>query len=100
NPERKGYPGSSVLRELTEQTLPHEDSRWSHVERCSPCYGEFLNLRREYKEGRKRQQAGTKWLVAAATAMIVIAFSVWSLRDRLTESDPQLPETTPRPAGV
>ena len=32
--------------------------------------------------------------------MIVVALSVWSLRDRLTESDPQLPETTARPAWV
>ena len=100
NPERKGCQGISVLRELAEQRLPHEDSRWPHVERCSPCYQEFLNLRREFKEGRNRQQARTKWLVAAASAMIVVALSVWSLRDRLTESDPQLPETTPRPAGV
>lgn len=98
NPERKGCQGTSVLTQLAKQRLPHEDSRWSHVERCSPCYQEFLNLRREFKEHRNPEQARAKWLVATATAMIIVALSVWSLRDRLTLSDPQLPETAARPS--
>ena len=48
NPERKGCPGSDVLRSLAERALTESienDPNWQHVTHCSECYREFLALR-------------------------------------------------------
>jgi hypothetical protein len=50
NPERKGCPDASILEGIARQRLPHEDPHWQHVSHCSPCYGEFLNLRKGFRE--------------------------------------------------
>ena len=52
NPERKGCLDPSILKRVVEQRLPHEDPDWQHVSHCSPCYREFLDQRKEFKERR------------------------------------------------
>lgn len=56
NPERKGCPGPEVLRELANRPQPTRDSDWEHVTHCSPCYGEFLDLRAKVKERRELER--------------------------------------------
>ncbi len=49
NPERKGCPGTEVLRELANRPRPTRDAAWEHVTHCSPCYREFLDPREQVK---------------------------------------------------
>jgi hypothetical protein len=49
NPERKGCPGTEVLRELANRPRPTRDAAWEHVTHCSPCYQEFLDFREQVK---------------------------------------------------
>lgn len=50
NPERKGCPGTQILRELASRPRPIRDAAWEHVTHCSPCFREFLDLRTEAKQ--------------------------------------------------
>jgi hypothetical protein len=48
NPERKGCPGSDMVRDLATRSVRLEilsgDEQWEHLMHCSPCYGEFLRI--------------------------------------------------------
>lgn len=55
NPERKGCPGTEVLRELANRPRPTRDAAWEHVTHCSPCYREFLDLREQVKRRLERE---------------------------------------------
>jgi hypothetical protein len=59
NPERKGCPGTEVIQRLAEETAirvvdPAEIDAESteHIFHCSPCYREYLELRKKAKESR------------------------------------------------
>jgi hypothetical protein len=55
NPERRECPGADVLRDLAVRSTQledlEEDSQWSHVIHCGPCYREFLDLRESCRLG-------------------------------------------------
>jgi len=53
NPERRGCPGTAVLREVARRQLPIRDSYWEHMTHCSPCFEEFLEFRRDINSARK-----------------------------------------------
>ena len=83
NPERKGCPGESVLRELANRERPIRDAHWEHVTHCSPCYREFLDLRAQVYRRQDRRAANMRWaLVAAAIIVVAGLTAVLMLRTR------------------
>ena len=70
NPGRKDCPGPEVLRELANRPRPTRDSDWEHITHCSPCYGEFLDLRAKVKE---RQELERRRLVRRRAGVIGLA---------------------------
>ncbi len=69
NPERRGCPGSAVVREVAGRRELIEDEHWQHITHCSPCYTEFLT----YKDYWRRRRA--RWrdprVIGSALAAIV-----------------------------
>jgi hypothetical protein len=72
NPERKGCPGTEVLRELANRPQPTRDAAWEHVTHCSPCYGEFLELRNQVKQLRELGRRRTLRRRALVAALVVL----------------------------
>ena len=91
NPERKGCPGGTVLKELAVR--PIDDSlesnpHWHHVTHCSECYREFLGLRAELRRKAKARLA--KIGVASAAAAALIAAGIFlALRESTSPKRPQ-----------
>jgi hypothetical protein len=52
NPERKGCPGFEFLQRLADDrtSIALDDSRLTHVARCSPCYREFVSYRKSLRQ--------------------------------------------------
>jgi len=73
NPERKGCPGTEVLRELASRPRPVRDAPWEHVTHCSPCFREFLDLRTEAKQ---RLELEHRRAIRRRTALAAIAAAV------------------------
>jgi hypothetical protein len=85
NPERKGCLDSSVITEVGQQRLPHEDSRWEHISHCSECYREFLDCRKQFREnnaraGQARQRMRLLTLLVAVTAIGLLAMAILKSR--------------------
>jgi hypothetical protein len=76
NPERKGCPGSAVLKELANRPVPVRDAAWEHVMHCSPCYREFLEFRTEVKRARRRLVVRRRLMVSGVAAALVIAGAI------------------------
>jgi hypothetical protein len=116
NPERKGCPGTEVLRELANRPRPTRDDSWEHVTHCSPCYSDFLGLRRQVKtrlELERRHMLQRRVVLAGLAILaigIVIAGYELFLRGSVTtprEADAHEPalldlrnQSTPRNAGT
>src|SRR2546427_1969667 len=78
NPDRQGCRGSSMLKEMARQELPHEHPFWDeHVSHCSPCYREFLDFRNEALARESRSRRNTSLVLAAVIASIVVAASIY-----------------------
>ncbi len=73
NPERIGCPGTEVLKQVAREQHPYENSHWEHIQHCSPCYKEFLDFRREFKQ-RKLAANRLTWASAIA-ALFLIGFA-------------------------
>jgi hypothetical protein len=73
NPERKGCPGTEVLRELANRPRPVRDDPWEHVTHCSPCFREFLDLRAEVKQ---RLELERRRAIRRRTALAAIGVAV------------------------
>src|SRR5437867_13421682 len=83
NPERKGCPGSSALREVAGQKLPFEDQHWEHISHCSPCYREFLEFRQDVLERRSQQKRRSRLAIAAGIGLLLIGGALyWNVRNR------------------
>lgn len=78
NPERIGCPGSEFLKRLAtnRRTIPLNDTRLTHVARCSPCFSEFAR----YRDAAKRRLISRRGLIGmgAVAAAAVIGFVVRS----------------------
>jgi hypothetical protein len=103
NPERRGCPGESVLRELANRQRPIRDAHWEHVTHCSPCYREFLDLRAQVYRQQDRRAATMRWaLVAAAIVIAASLTAVLVFRNRPQQqiiARPPAPSRTPAPSG-
>lgn len=76
NPERKGCLESPSIRAVAQQRLPHEATEWHHIRRCSPCYREFLDFRKDFKRLRnaRMRQRRFAW---AFLILSVVLFAYW-----------------------
>ncbi len=52
NPERAGCPGRDTLKAIAENTLPVEHPARLHLASCSPCFGEFQQLKEVHRASR------------------------------------------------
>jgi len=81
NPNRIGCRGSAILRKMAQRRLPHEDPFWDrHVQRCSPCYGEFLAERKRVLKLWHRRERLFKFTIDATIGLALGAFTYWILR--------------------
>jgi hypothetical protein len=87
NPERRGCPGDVVLREVARRRLPIRDAHWEHVTHCSPCFAEFLAIRRELADARRGLVRRNR-VVLASALVIVAAVSVVLFRSGKTHPAP------------
>jgi hypothetical protein len=83
NPQRVGCPGSAILRNIALHRLPlSEADPWlDHLAACSPCFQEFIEIRRQKAGQRKRTQM---WLAAAAMVLLAVGAWLW-IRSRPSE---------------
>jgi len=91
NPERKGCPGDSVLKELAARPLHDSlegDSHWHHVTHCSECYREFLSFRVELQRKAKARLAKVGVAVATGAALIAVG-AFLAIREGIGPSRPQ-----------
>src|SRR2546427_8859862 len=70
NPERKDCPGTSVLRAIATKNISMRDPAIEHVGRCSPCFTELTEMRRDL------QRRKLLWATATAAAAVVLALLV------------------------
>ncbi len=108
NPERRGCPGSEVLKGLASHDLPQSSNpAWDHVTHCSPCYGEFLAFRELRKKASNRARMQRRFALATAAALI-LASGVWIFlhgspkvnggQDAQKQAPQILARATPQPA--
>lgn len=98
NPERSGCPGQSVLKEmaLRRKNVNLSQLPVSHIASCSPCYREYMQLR---KSAQHQRIAKIMVAVAASILLAVGAVAYWP-RNASIES-PQVAETpVPPPAPL
>ena len=81
NPERKGCPGTSVLREVASLSWPANHPAYEHVKHCSPCLREMLGLQEEIFLAKTRRRYGMYRIAIAAVLVLAvcIGFAAWRL---------------------
>lgn len=74
NPERKGCPGSRVLKLVAAGKMNGaEEDRWiDHCASCSPCYGDLDKFRRAFMRQRR-----VRLVSVAAILIAVICVGTW-----------------------
>src|SRR5215469_7496797 len=81
NPERKGCPGDTVVREVAGRRELIEDDAWQHITHCSPCYKAFLQYKNEFRVVRRRN--GLKLVVGAVVfAILGASITLYEVRHR------------------
>ena len=76
NPERRGCPGTDILRAIASGKLTLEEAEpWiDHFSSCSPCTREFSELRKDYQRHRILRLSGI-----AAGVLLAAAVTAWLL---------------------
>ena len=77
NPERAGCPGRDTLKAIAQNTLSVEHPARLHLASCSPCFGEFQQLKEVYRASRLKLK---KNLVLAAALAACFLFGVVGFR--------------------
>jgi hypothetical protein len=82
NPERKGCPGSDVLKAIASRRLTLEEAEpWiDHLSTCSPCTREFTEFRKHFQRQRILRLSGV-----AAGLLLVVALAAWLFLKRPAE---------------
>jgi hypothetical protein len=75
-PNREGTssPGTSILEQTAQQSLPPEASHWMHIIHCSPCYREFLTFRDAYLHKMKRRARLLKVIGIALAILATVLY--------------------------
>lgn len=81
NPERKGCPGSDIIRALANKAVPPDDPAWQHIWKCSPCFAEFKEVRdaRRLHERAGRRTRNFYWAAAAAIVLLCVGAGLAAL---------------------
>jgi hypothetical protein len=71
NPERRGCPGSDILKAIASGKVTLEEAEpWiNHLSSCSPCTRDFVELRRAYRRHQLR-------LVSSIAAGVLLAVAI------------------------
>ena len=92
NPERKGCPGGSVLRELAARPLDQaveDDPHWHHITHCSECYREFLGFNNAFRQLAKVRRARVGWALAVAAVVLVVGGLIGLRQESIFPKRPQ-----------
>jgi hypothetical protein len=83
NPERKGCPGTQVLQQMARLRVPPEHKAYSHVQTCSPCLRELLDLQKA--KSQEQRSFKNRALLAACFALFLVGaiFLQWRTRQNL-----------------
>jgi hypothetical protein len=65
--------GDEAVRDVAARWLPVQDAAWGHITHCSPCFREFLGIRRELTDARKRLVRRNRIVLVSALAAAGIA---------------------------
>ena len=76
NPEREGCPGRDTLNAIAENTLSVEHPARLHLASCSPCFGEYQQL----KDVHRASRLNSKKIVLLAALAACVLFGVVGLR--------------------
>jgi hypothetical protein len=81
NPERKGCPGTEVLRHIANTSWPADHPGYDHVKHCSPCLREMLDLQEEIFVAKTRRRYLMYRIAIAAVLVLAvgIGFAAWRL---------------------
>jgi hypothetical protein len=90
NPERKDCPGPEFLKQLVNDraSIDLNDSRLTHVTRCSPCYREFVSYRKEARNKTITRRALMGAGGIAAAGIVLVGVRTFNK----TASEPWVPE--------
>jgi len=66
NPERKGCPGTAVLRTIAKKRISMQDPALDHAGRCSPCFAELTEIRSSI------HKQNVFWITGTAAAAVVL----------------------------
>jgi hypothetical protein len=74
NPERRGCPGSDILKAIASGKLTLEEAEpWiNHLSACSPCTREFADLRKNFQMWRMLRLSAI-----AAAVLVVVGVAAW-----------------------
>lgn len=83
NPGRKGCPGTGVLRQMAKLRVPPEHEAYSHVQICSPCLREMLDLQKA--KSQQKESFKNRTLLAACLTLFLAGaiFLQWRARPNL-----------------
>jgi hypothetical protein len=84
NPERKGCPGTDVLRLIARKKLPMRDPVHEHVGECSPCFRELLEMRAAIRRKRTLTAGGAATLLVLAA---LLGYNTFKPRDVMPRAD-------------
>ena len=90
NPGRIGCPDPSIFEALRLRKIAFDDPVWRHIERCSPCYCQFSEIREGlFREERKSfsRRAARAGLFIVALLVLGTCFYLWRQR-RANDSQP------------
>jgi len=90
NPERRGCPGSDVLRLIAKKELPMRDPVHEHVGSCSPCFQELCELRAGIRGKRTRKAAG-----AATAVLLAMLIGYYALQSPPVTTRTETPAAPP-----
>src|SRR5829696_5769341 len=76
NPERRDCPGDAVVRSVAARTELQADDVWEHITHCSPCYGEFLAYKDEFRRKRQHEVRFRRRTVLGLAAAAAVAVPV------------------------
>jgi hypothetical protein len=101
NPGREGCPGHGMLRAMAyrERLLSLEDLPISHVVHCSPCFQEYLRLRR-ISPFRRRLQIAAVSIVAIAVCVTAMQYIRTYIRGSRTPNASEARPPRPQPGGA
>lgn len=89
NPERIGCPEPAVFEALKRREITFDDPVWAHIERCSPCYRQFADIRETlFKQDRINDFRKVARLALVAIVLVAVGASLY-IWQRSRASDAQ-----------